>query len=187
MVKVFSLEINLKFLKANDIIKISSILFITVLFISCMDNKVVLPRSVGAYNKVTVVAKGSLWTGSIGDQIRSSFGELMIGLPQPEKTLSIGHVAPNGFTSMMRSNRNILIVELSDKESFTTNYNKYARPQTIVYVSSKDKEGLEKVLTKNMKALMQTFKNSDIKVLQRVFYNKRVNDSMYKTLKNLNI
>jgi len=149
--------------------KISSILFITVLFISCMDNKVVLPRSVGAYNKVTVVAKGSLWTGSIGDQIRSSFGELMVGLPQPEKTLSIGHVAPNGFTSMMRSNRNILIVELSDKESFTTNYNKYARPQTIIYVSSKDKEGLEKVLTKNMKALMQTFKNSDIKVLQRVF------------------
>ena len=74
MVKVFSLEINLKFLKANNMIKISSILFITVLFISCMDNKVVLPRSVGAYNKVTVVTKGSLWTGSIGDEIRSSFG-----------------------------------------------------------------------------------------------------------------
>jgi len=185
--KVFSLGKNLKFLKVNDMRKIISTLCITVLFISCIDNKVVLPRSVGAYNKVTVVTKGSLWTGAIGDEIRSSFGELMVGLPQPEKTLSIGHVAPNGFSSMMRSNRNILIVELSDKESFTTSYNKYASPQTIVYVSSKDKEGLGKALKKNMKVLMQTFKNSDIKLMQRVFYNKRVNDSMYKTLKNLNI
>ena len=142
--------------------KIITILFITFLVISCMDNKVVLPRSVGAYNKVTVVAKGSLWTGAIGDEIRNSFGKLMVGLPQPERTLSIGHVAPNGFTSMMRSNRNILVVELSDKESFSTVYNKYASPQTIVYVSSKDKVGLQAVLKKNMKVLIQTFKNSDI-------------------------
>ena len=187
MLKVFSLEKNLKFLKVNYMKKIISVLCITVLLTSCMDNKVVLPRSVGAFNKVTVVAKGSLWTGSIGDQIRSSFGELMVGLPQPEKTLSIGHVAPNGFTSMMRSNRNILIVELSDKDSFTKIYNKYASPQTIVYVSSKDKLGLEKVLQKNMKEVIKIFKDSDIKVMQGVFYNKRVNDSMYKTLKNLNI
>ena len=46
--------------------KLITVLSITVLLTSCMDNKVVLPRSVGAYNKVTVVAKGSLWTGSIG-------------------------------------------------------------------------------------------------------------------------
>ena len=165
---------------------ITAILF-NSFFVSCIDNTVVLPRSVGVFNKVTVVASGSLWAGDAGDEIRSSFGELMVGLPQPERTLSVGHVAPNGFTSMMRSNRNILIVELSDKESFSTVYNKYASPQTIVYISSKDKLGLEMILKKNMKVMIQTFKNSDIKVLQRVFYNKRVNDSMYKTLKNLNI
>ena len=38
--------------------KLITVLSITVLLTSCMDNKVVLPRSVGAYNKVTVVAKG---------------------------------------------------------------------------------------------------------------------------------
>ena len=35
--------------------KIIAILTITVLLTSCEDNKVVLPRSVGTYNKVTVV------------------------------------------------------------------------------------------------------------------------------------
>jgi len=152
-----------------------------------MDNTVVLPRSVGAFNKVTVVAKGSLWAGDVGDQIRNSFGELMVGLPQPEKTLSIGHVAPNGFTSMMRSNRNVLVIELSDKPSYVKTTNKYANPQTLIYLSAKDKMSLLSSLQKHMSEIIQAFKESDIKVLQRSFYNKRVNDSMYKTLKKLNI
>ena len=167
--------------------KLITALLFTSFFVSCIDNTVVLPRSVGVFNKVTVVASGSLWAGDVGDEIRSSFGELMVGLPQPERTLSVGHVAPNGFTSMMRSNRNILVVELSDKESYTKTYNKYSSPQTIMYVSAKDKEGLLQILKKNMKEIIQTYKDSDIRVLQHIFANKRVNDSMYKTLKNLNI
>ena len=164
-----------------------TVLCLSYLLISCMDNTVVLPRSVGAFNKVTVVAKGSLWAGDVGDQIRNSFGELMVGLPQPEKTLSVGHVAPNGFTSMMRSNRNVLVIELSDKESYVKTTNKYANPQTLIYLSAKDKMGLLSSLKEHMSEIIQTFKESDIKVLQRSFYNKRVNDSMYKTLKKLNI
>jgi len=164
-----------------------TVLCLSYLLISCMDNTVVLPRSVGAFNKVTVVAKGSLWAGDVGDQIRNSFGELMVGLPQPEKTLSVGHVAPNGFTSMMRSNRNVLVIELSDKESYVKTTNKYANPQTLIYLSAKDKMGLLSSLKQHMSEIIQTFKESDIKVLQRSFYNKRVNDSMYKTLKKLSI
>ena len=164
-----------------------TVLCLSYLLISCMDNTVVLPRSVGAFNKVIVVAKGSLWAGDVGDQIRNSFGELMVGLPQPEKTLSVGHVAPNGFTSMMRSNRNVLVIELSDKTSYVKTTNKYANPQTLIYLSAKDKMGLLSSLKEHMSEIIQTFKESDIKVLQRSFYNKRVNDSMYKTLKKLNI
>ena len=164
-----------------------TVLCLSYVLISCMDNTVVLPRSVGAFNKVTVVAKGSLWAGDVGDQIRNSFGELMVGLPQPEKTLSVGHVAPNGFTSMMRSNRNVLVIELSDKTSYVKTINKYANPQTLIYLSAKDKMGLLSSLKEHMSEIIQTFKESDIKVLQRSFYNKRVNDSMYKTLKKLNI
>ena len=167
--------------------KIITVLCLSYLLISCMDNTVVLPRSVGAFNKVIVVAKGSLWAGDVGDQIRNSFGELMVGLPQPEKTLSVGHVAPNGFTSMMRSNRNVLVIELSDKTSYVKTTNKYANPQTLIYLSAKDKMGLLSSLKEHMSEIIQTFKESDIKVLQRSFYNKRVNDSMYKTLKKLNI
>lgn len=167
--------------------KIIGLLSISFLWASCTDQSIVLPRSVGSFSKVLVVAKASLWNDSVGDQIRTSFGELLVGLPQPERTLSVSHVAPNGFTSLMRSNRNILVLELNDKESYTESYNKYASPQTIVYISAKEKQGLSKILKENMKEIIQTFKDSDIKVLQNNFAGKRVNDAMYKTLKNLNI
>ena len=167
--------------------KIITILLSIFLYISCTDSTVVLPRSVGAFNKVTVVVKNSIWTGKVGDEIRTSFGELLVGLPQPERTLSVGHVAPNGFSSMMRSNRNILIVEINDKQSYIKTKNKYSSPQTIIYVSAKNKEELISVLRKNMKDIIKTFKDSDIRVLQNVFTKKRVNDTLYKTLKKLNI
>lgn len=167
--------------------KIITIQLSIFLYVSCTDSVVVLPRSVGAFNKVTVVAKNSIWTGKVGDEIRTSFAELLVGLPQPERTLSVGHVAPNGFSSMMRSNRNILIVEINDKQSYIKTKNKYSSPQTIVYVSAKDKEELISVLRKNMKDIIKTFKDSDIRVLQNVFTKKRVNDTLYKTLKKLNI
>ena len=167
--------------------KIIGSLFIIALLISCGESKVVLPRSVGTFNKVLVVTEGSIWSGEVGDEMRKSFGELMVGLPQPERTLSVGHVAPNGFNSMMRHDRNILVMEISDKESISKGYNKYASPQTVVYLSAKDKQGLIRMLKKHHKEIIKTFKDSDLKVLQGVFENKKVDDSQYKTLQNLNV
>lgn len=167
--------------------KIIAGLFIATFLFSCSDSEVVLPRSVGNFNKVLVVATTSNWDGTVGDEIRESFGELMVGLPQPERTLSVAQVQPIGFNYMMRNSRNILVTEISDKEVITKAYDKYARPQTVVYVSAKDKAGLAAMLKKHRKKIIQTFKDSDLKLLQGVFEEKKVDDSQYKTLKNLNI
>ena len=167
--------------------KIIGSLFAIVFLISCTDSKVVLPRSGGTFNKVLIVATGSIWAGDVGNELRKSFGKLMVGLPQPERTLSVDQVAPNGFNAMMKRDRNILVLEVSDKESFSKLYNKYAAPQTVVYVSAKDKEGLTAMLKKHSQEIIKIFKDSDIKLLQTVFKNKRVDDSKYKTLQNLNV
>jgi len=162
-------------------------IFIITLFVSCGDGKVILPRSNGTFNKVIVVTKASLWETEVGKEIRATFGKLIVGLPQPERTLSIGQVAPNGFNSMIKSNRNILVVEISDKESFTKNYNKYASPQTVVYLAAKDEQALKEMVEKHHKEIIDTFRESDLKLLQDVFAKKRVDDSKYKTLQNLNV
>ena len=96
----------------------------SILLISCVGNdKYVLKDSIGSLNKVMVVAKVSDWTGDIGQEIRTSFGELMIGLPQPEPILTLSQVAPSGFSAMMKAHRNLLIVSESDNEGFSVKKN----------------------------------------------------------------
>ncbi len=158
-----------------------------LLLTSCGNDQLILPNSVGAFGKVMVVTSNSNWEGDIGNEIRQSFGKLQVGLPQPEKTLSVSQVAANGFSSMMRNSRNIFIVEVSDKETMSVVNDKYSRPQTVVYITAKDKEGLLAMIKKHSNEIIDTFRESDINYLQRLFAKRRLDDSKYKTLQNLDI
>ncbi len=168
--------------------KIFSILVITILLSSCVGNdKVVLKESIGKINKVMVVAKISDWTGDVGKEVRNSFGELMVGLPQPESILDVSQVAPSGFSSMMKASRNILIISESNNEGFSVKNNIYAQPQTIVYVQAKDDAGIIKLLQKHKKEIKSIFLEADIKFTQSIFEKDKQDNTHYKTLQNLGI
>ncbi len=161
---------------------------LVVCMASCSSNdKYILPTSIGKINKVMVVTKSSTWGSEVGDAIRAHAGKYMVGLPQPETTLSLSQVAPNGFTRMMKMSRNILIIEESDTTRFTVSYDKYSDPQTIVYLSAKNRLDLVKLINLNQQKIIKVFRDSDIKFVQNNFARKRVDDSQYKTLKNLKI
>jgi len=168
--------------------KIFSILVITILLSSCVGNdKVILKESIGKINKVMVVAKISDWTGDVGKEVRNSFGELMVGLPQPESILDVSQVAPSGFSSMMKASRNILIISESNNEGFSVKNNIYAQPQTIVYVQAKDDAGIIKLLQKHKKEIKSIFLEADIKFTQSIFEKDKQDNTHYKTLQNLDI
>lgn len=168
--------------------KIIAVLCVSLLLISCEGkDSYVLPTSVGKINKVLVVIKGNLWVGDVGDEIRKSLSELQVGLPQSEPILSLAQVAPSGFSSMMRKTRNILVIEESDTVNVNALSSKYATPQTVVYVSAKDKEGIKEVIKERAKEIIDIFREADIKQTQKIFQAKKLDDSAYKTLKNLNI
>ena len=168
--------------------KIFSILVITILLSSCVGNdKVILKESIGKLNKVMVVAKISDWTGDVGKEVRNSFGELMVGLPQPESILDVSQVAPSGFSSMMKASRNILIISESNNEGFSVKNNIYAQPRTIVYVQAKDDAGIIKLLQKHKKEIKSIFLEADIKFTQSIFEKDKQDNTHYKTLQNLGI
>lgn len=167
---------------------ILAMLSLTFLLASCGGSEsYVLPTSVGNINKVLVVVKGSLWAGDVGDEIRNSLSELQVGLPQPEPVLSLAQVAPNGFSSMMRKSRNILVIEEGEGEKVNELSNKYASPQTVVYISGKNKEEIKRIIKERAKEIVSIFREADIAQTQKRFKAKRLDDSAYKTLKNLNI
>ena len=168
--------------------KIFSILVITILLSSCVGNdKVILKESIGKLNKVMVVAEISDWTGDVGKEVRNSFGELMVGLPQPEPILDVSQVAPSGFSSMMKASRNILIISESNNEGFSVKNNIYAQPQTVVYVQAKDDAGIIKLLQKHKKEIKSIFLEADVKFTQSIFEKDKQDNTHYKTLQNLGI
>ncbi|MGB1283667.1 MAG: DUF4837 family protein [Polaribacter sp.] len=167
---------------------IAYIIVTALIITSCVGNdKLMLPTAVGKINKVMVVTKSSTWLGDVGKEIRNTFGELMVGLPQPEPKMSVSQVAPNGFSSMMKSGRNILILEESDTEQFAIKHNVYAKPQIVIYLSANGKEGLIEQFKKHKTEILNAYRNSDLKSVQKVFTKERLDDSTYKTLQNLGI
>ncbi|WP_430928650.1 DUF4837 family protein [Polaribacter marinivivus] len=168
--------------------KIILVFFATVLLISCVGNdKMILRDSIGKINKVMVVAKISDWTGDVGQEIRNTFGELQVGLPQPEPILSVSQVAPNGFSSMMKSSRNILMVLEGEQEGISVKKNMYAQPQTIVYLQAKNDKAIINIFNKNKEKIKRIFLDSDIAFTQSIFAKNKLDDSKYKTLQNLGI
>jgi hypothetical protein len=168
--------------------KICTLFTIALFLSSCVGNdKFILRSSIGKINKVMVVTKASDWNGNIGKEIRNSFGELMVGLPQPESLLKVSQVAPNGFGNMMKVARNILVIGVSDEEKYLVRKNVYAQPQTITYVYAKDNEGVIKMFKKYKKEIIKTVIQSDISMTQNLFKKNKLDDTQFKTLQNLGI
>lgn len=168
--------------------KLYALFLLTILLNSCSaDDKFVLRTSIGKINKVMVVTKSSDWNGDIGKEIRNSFGKLMVGLPQPESTLSVSQVAPNGFGKMMKVSRNVFVIGVADEEKFLVRNNVYAQPQTIVYLYAKDDEGVLRMFKKHEKEIIKTFIQSDIKMTQNLFAKNKLDASQFKTLQNLGV
>ncbi|MCH3881287.1 MULTISPECIES: DUF4837 family protein [Tenacibaculum] len=158
-------------------------------FSSCEQSKedIILPTATGTINEILVVIKGNDWEGKVGDELRTVFGEHQVGLPQPETILSVTQVDPTGFASFMRNSKSILVLEKGAKESFSITENKYSKPQVVMFITAKDEAGFINVIQQKGKEIIKTFQALDIKKMQRHFAKNKLDDSKYKTTKNLGL
>lgn len=170
--------------------KIVSFLIVTLLLISCekgTKSSVILPTSVGNINKILVVTKGNDWSGKIGDEIRTVFGEHQVGLPQPETLISVSQIDPSGFNSFMRNVKAILFIKKGKKESISVERNKYAAPQVIVYATAKNEQGIVNLINRRGKEIIKIFQKEDIKFVQNIFKKNSIDETKFKTVQNLGI
>ena len=148
--------------------KISLLLVITALFISCEsgDSKKTLKESNGRINHLLVVIKNSEWQGDLGDELRKIIAEPVLGLPQPESQFEVTQVPPDSFGSMFRATRNVLNIGIGDETSFSVNSNVYAAPQKIITIIGKNEAELIAEIQKNSKKIVEIYKNADLKSVQ---------------------
>ncbi|MGB1042844.1 MAG: DUF4837 family protein [Tenacibaculum sp.] len=171
--------------------KLLAIFTLAILAISCTSSngkkEYTLPRSNGNTNKIMVVLKTLDWQNEIGNKIRTVFGEHQVGLPQPETLLSVSQVDPSGFVRFMRNNKAVLIFEKGEKEGIVVERNKYAAPQIIIHAVAKNKQGFINLIETRGKELIKLFKDEDIKFSQNIFKKERIDETQFKTIKNLGI
>ncbi|WP_369048109.1 DUF4837 family protein [Tenacibaculum sp. UWU-22] len=151
------------------------------------NSTVILPSSIGKTNHIEVVMKSADWDGISGDKIRTVFGEHQVGLPQPETLLSVSQIDPKGFANFMRNNKSVLIVNQGDDEGIKVVKDKYAVPQTLVYLTAKNEKNFVNLVQENGKKIIKIFKDFDIKILETQFAKDKWDDKAFKTLDKLGI
>jgi len=163
------------------------ILGIISLLISCTsNNKKVLKEANGRINSILIVMKNSEWQGDLGDELRKIIAEPVLGLPQPESQFEVSQVPIESFGSMFKASRSILIVGITDKNSFTVATDVYAAPQKIITITGKTKEELITQIQKNSKKIVSEIKNSNIISVQKQILKKYWEPSKIETFNKQN-
>ncbi len=130
-------------------------------------NTRILPSSSGNINELVIVVNNSLWNGKVGKQLKTIFEQEVKGIPQQEPIYRILHTTKKMFGRILKVHRNILVVEIGDKDSYISKKDKYASPQQYQNIISTTPEGLIKLLKQKQKQIIQKYRTSDIAILQK--------------------
>lgn len=144
-----------------------SVVFLTLT--SCNSNKTerILIDSSGRMNHILMVINNDDWQGEVGNQLRTSLAKEALGLPQSEAIFHLNQISPRGFTSFLRSNRNVIFVNYGKKNSFLIKDNVYAKPQKIIQISAKNKKDLLQLIKDNEQKIVNEIKQGDLSIWQR--------------------
>jgi len=126
-----------------------------------------LPESVGSINALQVIAPDELWSGAVGDSLRTWFGAPTPGLPQTEPLFDISQLAPEHFTDFARSSRLILSVALGDKDTTGLKSNAFARPQLMAVAKGSTPENLLRLIDNQKDNWIVQMKAFELKERQR--------------------
>lgn len=151
----------------------SALILATLILVSCGKNSdgkrsiVYLPDSVGRINGLQVVVDNELWSGPVGERIRTHFAALTDGLPQQEPIFSISQMAPENYDSFSRTYRTFIHISLGQEDTLKLKQNVYATPQTGAFITATTEQGLMDLLDRHQQKIVATFKASEIKERQR--------------------
>lgn len=148
-----------------------SYLFIALLiFIYSCANKepksIVIGKSTGAINSVTIIINDMLWNGEIGDSLRKKLAAPVDGLPQEEPLFTIYQYPIKAIDGTKINNRNIIIVKKEDRTNFDLVTDEFAKPQNVIHISGNSTAViLEHILT-NSDRIIKKIKETEIEANQ---------------------
>ena len=147
--------------------KYLSTIFLILFILSCTnDNTKILPKSSGKTHNILLIMDDNDWKNELGDTVRKYFAEEFSDLPQSEPLFSLQQAAPELFSGIFKTVRNILIIKKGSNPGVRFYTNKYAEPQLIVYIEGKDNEKIKKLIDDYAVQIIKRFRESEIHNLQ---------------------
>jgi hypothetical protein len=145
----------------KKVILLSSLVF---LFLSCDSGslKNLKKNSSGRINSVLVVLNHKDWQGKLGDSLRNILAKPLVGMPQSEPLFTLDQIDPMHFKSILKSNRNIIIIGYNDVDIFSNKTDQFAAPQRFITIKSSSRKGILKLLNKYAEDIVKSIKNSDL-------------------------
>lgn len=119
-----------------------------------------LPNVSGKAGEVLVVLDKGNWEGSLGTVLRENLATDCPYLAQKEPLYSLVNIVPSTFTQMFQIHRNIIVFHIAG--DVTTPgvqywYNKWAKPQLVVYISAVDNASAEMLVNESMTKIIASF------------------------------
>lgn len=136
------------------------------IFLSCSKKEAgtegILEPSYGARNEIVLVIDDSLWSGAVGDSIRSQLAQPAEGLSKHEPIFDLVQYDAKIFSNRARMYRNVVLFSLHTGQEFVLEKSLYATPQNFFFVRAKNTEDLIKLFTVNADSVISIFKASEL-------------------------
>lgn len=163
---------------------ISFLALIAILIISCDNKGAKMETITGKSGELVIVIPKETWKGPIGSIIRQSLAQAVSSLPQEEPMFNLIDVPPDAFTSLFKSNRNIMTVKISP--TYTENkveltVDTWAYPQAVVNIQANSLENFEQLFNENSEKIIGYFLKAEKDRLKKTYKDSH-EKLVYKTL-----
>lgn len=173
--------------------KVNSLVYILIFlcFYGCTgDKQPLLPSISGKAGEVTIVLNQAEWDTEVGEEFRRIFDRSYVMLPQHEPVFDIIHVKHSAFSNIFKSQRNIVITEISPtnkKPRISVSKDLWARPQLVINLYGKDDDAIISLLTKYDNKIITLLDEMERKRLMDVYKRNQDKSIVQKIMKNHNV
>lgn len=145
------------------------ILFASLLLITasgCNSGSAV-SRATGLAYEIVVVMDKAAWDGTTGTAVKEELTAPVPYLLNTEPSMKVMHTTPEHFDGILKYVRNILIVNINNKQytkvSVRKENDKWAQGQAVFYLNAPDGQAIEAFLKENQRVLVDLYTKEEMK------------------------
>jgi len=126
----------------------------------------------GTLEILIVTDNSNQWSGSLGDSVKSHFGQIITTLPQGEPMFTMANLEKSGFSKMFQPHHAILVMTVDrDREEplVETKKDLWAKPQRVIKISAPSEQQIMEEFLKYKDTFLELFREVEIERTNKTY------------------